>query len=170
MGALINWCWQLTLFRTNPNQLPHSYPLLAVLFVISVFVFILSLVGYVAWSVAVMVASYVVVSQMFLVYIVLAAADKSERYLKTITAMLLVSLLFQFAALPAMLLVYQLENAAPLLIISVEAVIMFIQVWLMFVHAYVLNCALEVGQLMAFIIIIAISFVQFKFLGLLVSL
>lgn len=170
MGAFLSWCWQLTCFRANPSQLPQSFSLMLILVVLSIFAFILSLIGYVSLGTAVLVTIYVLLSQMALIYLVLSAAHKQERYVKTMTAILLVSLVFQCLALPFMFLIYQAESVNPVLLILFEAVIMFVQIWLMFVHAYIINCAINVGQLLAFIIVIVMSVVQLKFLDFLMTL
>lgn len=169
MSAVISWCTKLCLFRATPSSLPQSRSLLYAAVLLASLLFVLSMRWQVSWSTSLVVTGYIIVTQFALVYAVLAVAGRKQRFLKTITAVLIASMIFQVLAFPALVILSNNRGMSPVLMFSLETLVMFIQVWLMFVHAHILNCALEVGQLVAFLLVLAISMVQLRFLGIFIG-
>ena len=170
MHPFLNWLWRLMHFNASPNELPHVKQLLVSLLLINIIVLVLGLITYLTFFHALLVGCYLIASEMLLLYSLLWMKQRTERFFKTLSAMLFVSIFFQIIRLPILTLLVSQLIQTKLWLILFELFLILLQIWLVLIHAYLLRCALNVGRLTSLAFVFAMSLIQFQFMGLFINL
>ena len=147
--ALIKLWWDICRFKRNPEEVPYSPTLLAVVAACQWGLAYLAWTNTRNWQYGLVAATVYIAILLFLPYIILLAARKTARYVQMQAALLGTSLLLNLVAAIVIIVVAFLAQKIAFFQYVTMAVIAVMVVWAVSVQARIYQSALEKSRLMA---------------------
>jgi len=177
LASLIQTYWALCLFKRGPQDTPYSKVFLfsAVLLFLALFVFQLLLVDIkqlISYSFAIRRAITLTISLFLYTYLLLVLVKYKNRYVQTLTSILMSQVILQFIALPLVLLgPYLIGTGTQQAVVSLVTIfyfltVVFLNVWQFLINAHIFKHALGttfMGGLLTGFGLLAFNFLAFKY-------